>query len=245
MQRESKDTTLNRIKRLYELFHEGAIPTLAVHEVHPELDRASRENYLYFTLPVCLNFQRSSPAMWRSALATFNDPETNYLFFPEKAAGHQREQIQKDLAKHRLALQPNRHTDIWIAISETLYRHFNSDPRQLLALAGFNVSHIISLIQLEMRESFPYLRGTKLSNYWLLILSKFTDVQLHNMQQLSIIPDTHVIKSTVHLGLAPQKVTPEKVANIWQELLANSEIRPVDMHSVLWNWSRANFQPTV
>lgn len=72
---------VNKIKKLFTLFHEGKIPTLLQHEVRPNLALGSRENYLYFTLPPCINFQRHSPTMWKSALATWNDPKTRYLFF--------------------------------------------------------------------------------------------------------------------------------------------------------------------
>src|SRR5262245_5522350 len=115
---------LEKAKRLFLSFRTGNIPTLAEHEVHPDLDPGSRENYLYFTLPPCINFQRHSPAMWRSALATWSDPKTNYLFFPEKVVKRRRETIQADLVKHKLALQKNKHTDIWIAISTALHRLF-------------------------------------------------------------------------------------------------------------------------
>lgn len=101
---------LEKVKRLIALYEQGLIPTLAQHEVNPGLPRASRENYLYFTLPVCINFQRNSPAMWAAALATWEDPETQYVFSPEKLAETPIEKVRGDLVKHRLALQPNKHT---------------------------------------------------------------------------------------------------------------------------------------
>src|SRR3989338_2497066 len=109
--------TLPRIERLYEAFHGGENPKLAEQQAHPDLEKGSRENYLYFTLPPTINFQRSSPAMWRAALATWEDPETNYVFFPEKVAEKKFEQVQKDLLRHKLALQQNKHPKIWTTIS--------------------------------------------------------------------------------------------------------------------------------
>jgi hypothetical protein len=79
-----ENKTLERVLRLSQLFHSGKIPTLAQHEVHPNHPKGSRENYLYFTLPVCINFQRSSPAMWASALKTYEDKDTQYFFYPEE-----------------------------------------------------------------------------------------------------------------------------------------------------------------
>lgn len=180
----TKQDILKKVLKLQSIFHEGKIPTLPQHEVHPDLDLSSRENYLYFTLPPCINFQRSSPAMWQAALKTWNDPQTNYLFFPEKVALKTREEIQKDLLKHKFALQLNKHTDIWMIISKTLHEYYEDDPR-------------------------------------------------------------NVLQSTIKLGLVEKIVTPQVVEKLWFELLKDSPISPVEMHPVLWNWSRNNFQPEV
>jgi len=236
---------LSRVKKLFHLFQEGGIPTLTQHEVHPGLDKSSRENYLYFTLPPCINFQRNSPAMWRSALATWNDPKTNYLFFPEKVGKTKYDKVQSDLIKHKLGLQPNKHTHIWTTICATLNKFFSNDPRELLGKGDKDVVKVINLIQKEQKEYFTHLRGPKMTNYWLYILSQYTDMKLKNMNEISIIPDTHVLQCSFHLGITKEKSTAEQVAQAWKELLSGSEITPVQMHPVLWNWSRNDFKPDV
>jgi hypothetical protein len=236
---------LARVLKLHQLFLDGAIPTLAQHEVNPNLERGSRENYLYFTLPPSINFQRQSPAMWAAALNTWNDPETNYLFFPEKIAHTTRDNVQKDLLKHKLALQRNKHTDIWIAVSNAFSSHFRSDPRELFKSADWDVVHIHRIIQHDMRKEFPYISGPKMANYWLYILSHYTDAKFKNMQEISIIPDTHVLQCSVKLGLAEPAMGSLEVAAVWKNLLAGGSVSPVEMHPVLWNWSRNNFNPEV
>lgn len=236
---------LEKILKLKKHFENGDIPTLVEHVVNPGLDLASRLNYLYFTLPVCINFQRSSPAMWSSALATYQDQETNYLFYPEKVVLFAREKIQKDLLKHKLALQLNKHTDIWITIATAFNRNFESDPRKLFEMGGFDVVKALKLLQEQYVKDFPYLRGPKLSNYWLYILTLFTDLKLTNMNEISIIPDTHVIKSSEHLGIVPKGADSLQVVAAWKHLLKDQAVNPVDLHPVLWNWSRAGFKPEV
>lgn len=236
---------IDRVEKIYDLFHQGAIPTLTQHEVNPNLDTSSRLQYIYFTLPVCLNFQRSSPAMWASALKTYDDPETNYLFYPEKVVNHKYEKIQKDLRKHGLSVQPNKNTDIWIKISTTLNEQYNNDPRQIIQEGNSDVEKIISIIQKTRKEDFPYLRGPKLSNYWLHILDKYTDIKLKNKDKISIIPDTHIIQSSIHLGVVSKDAKISEIEKAWFDLLKDSKLSPVDMHAVLWNWSRNNFQPKV
>lgn len=240
-----KNHTLIRVKKLLTYFRAGKIPTLAQHEVHPDLALGSRENYLYFTLPVCINFQRSSPAMWQSAYDTYKDLETHDVFFPEWVVETSRSDIQDRLIKHRLALQTNKHTDIWIAICKTLHKFFDDDPREIIAAADNDVLKLLHILQTSHKKQFPYLSGPKLSNYWPFILSEYTDISLRNPHEISIIPDTHVIKSSIHLGLVSAKATSLQIVAVWKELLDGSTITPVEMHPVLWNWSRAGFVPDV
>lgn len=236
---------LTKVKKLYDLFQSGKIPTLEIHEVHPNLEKGSRENYLYFTLAPSLNFQRSSPALWLSANKTYEDLKTQYLFFPEEVVDKPREKIQQDLIKHKLGLQPNKHTDIWMTLSKSLFEQFKADPREVLKTGEMDVVKILNLIQKEKRTYFPYLSGPKMANYWLYILTCYTDVKLTNIEQLSIIPDTHVAQSSVQLGLVDKIEPPEVLEKTWKELLKGSGISPVQMHPVLWNWSRNNFLPAV
>jgi len=240
-----KTKLLKKVSRLYSLYQNGEIKTLPQHEVNPGLHRSTRENYLYFTLPPCINFQRSSPAMWQAALKTWSDPRTNYLFYPEKVARKSFHMIQKDLLTHKLGLQKNKHTEIWTRISKTLHEHFQDDPRNVLREGEFNAKKILVMLQKEKKDIFPYLGGPKMSNYWLYILSRYTNARFTERAYISIIPDTHVIQCSVKLGIVQGSAKPEQVAEAWKHLLESTEIQPVDMHPVLWNWSRNNFSPAV
>lgn len=239
------DTTiLKRVMHLRTLFAHGQIPIVENHEAHPEeLETGSRERYLYFTLVPALNFQRNSPNLWKAAYATWCDPETRYVFFPEKVVAADYETFRTHLTKHKLSLQPNKHAHIWFTISKTLHEQFEGDPRKLLAHTEYDILKTIQLL-LDNKKSFPYLSGPKLSNYWLYILDYFTDVAFTNKHELSIIPDTHIIQSSIRLGLVHETATPEEVAAAWKSLLAGTEFSPSDMHSMLWHWSRNNFTPT-
>src|SRR6266496_73117 len=240
-----KTTSLAQVQRLLDYFKSGAIPRPAQHEVHPELPKGGRDNYLYFTLPVCINFQRSSPAMWAAALSTYQDRATRYVFYPELLAEAEPARVRADLTKYKLALQPNRHVLIWTTIARTLHERYHDDPREILAEANHDAARLIQLLQLTHRAQFPYLCGPKLSNYWPYILSQFTDVQLTSAHEISIIPDTHVLQSIVRLGLVPPGASALHVERAWRELLAGTDLVPSQLHSVLWHWSRNKFHPSV
>jgi len=236
---------LARAQKLAEHFRNGNIPRLAQHEVNPGLEPGSRENYLYFTLAPCLNFQRSSPALWRAANSTYQDSKTNFVFFPEKVMKVSDAELKAALVKHSLAVQTNKHPLIWRAITTSLHNHYSSDPREIIRAGDGDLLKILNLVQVEQKPLFPYLSGPKLSNYWLFILAHFTDVKLKNLNDLSIIPDTHIIKSSIKLGVVPDGASPLDVDLAWRELLRGSELTPLELHSVLWNWSRNDFQPSV
>lgn len=245
MDNNLKKEIIKKVLKLKKNYHQGEIPILSKHEVHPELSISSRLNYLYFTLPVCINYQRNSQAMWKSALKTFHDNATSYLFYPEKIINYSFSKIQKDICKYNLALQKNRHTKIWIKISETLFKYFDADPRKIIQETGNDVVKIKKLISKTMKKSFPYLSGPKMSNYWLFILLQYTDIKLKNLSKVSIIPDTHVIQATDHLGIDTKKLSRNDIEEIWFDLLSETDILPIELHPVLWHWSRNNFMPKI
>lgn len=111
------------ILSIYNRFVNSEDVSSTHHEVNPGLKKSSRENYLYFLMSCTINFQRNSYALWKSSLATWNDPKTNYLFYPEKVVETKFEKLQKDMAKHKLALQKNKHPTIWLKISTTLNKY--------------------------------------------------------------------------------------------------------------------------
>lgn len=237
--KQSNELALIKVKKLITIFANGQIPQMHQHEVNPGLDKSGRLNYLYFTLPVAINFQRSSPAMWVAALKTYTDPETNYLFYPEKVVETLFEKVQQDLLKYKLALQKNKHTQIWMAICKVLHEQYSDDPRQIIRGSQNCVVRVKNVLQITKKKDFPYLSGHKMSNYWLYILHNFTDVKLRNLHKISIIPDTHVLQASIVLGISMPKDKPETVAEKWFRLLKGSGIDPIQMHPILWNWSRA------
>jgi len=183
--------------------------------------------------------------MWAAALKTWEDESTRYLFFPEKLADTPIEKVRNDLLKHRLGLQPNKHTLIWTTIARTLHEYYNDDPRNIIKEADEDAGKLIELLQVAHKKRFPYLSGPKLSNYWPYILSQYTDVEFSNPQEISIIPDTHVLQGSVVLGIVEPGANSKQVEAAWKELLKDTGINPSRVHPALWNWSRNRFEPKV
>ena len=241
-QRLSKNQLLSKVIKLRDLYESGGLGGTS-HEVHPGLDSGSTENYLYFTLVPAINFQRKSESLWRSALETYNDPDTRFVFNPAMVCVGE-DTFRKALTKHGLALQRNKHTKIWFTLCQTLHIHYGGSPKKLLEECDYDVVKVLDTLKTK-KKWFPYLSGPKLSNYWLFILVRFTDVQLRNKHEISIVPDVHITRATKYLGLLPPDApsSPSQVAAVWKDFLSGTGILPIDLHAPLWRWSRRGFKP--
>ena len=66
------------------MYHQGELGGEIMQEdANPKLKKSSLKNYLYFTLPMALNYQRNSYTLWESALKTYQDKETQFVFDPK------------------------------------------------------------------------------------------------------------------------------------------------------------------
>lgn len=80
---------------------------------NPALDKSTKENYLYFTLPMALNYQRNSYTLWECANRTYKDGDTADVFDTKAVVAMDGEQLKEKLLKYKVALQPNKQPIIW------------------------------------------------------------------------------------------------------------------------------------
>ena len=244
----NKKKKIQEIDILYNMWKTGKLGGEVMPEdAHPNLDNNSKENYLYFTLPMALNYQRNSYKLWESALKTYNDEETKFVFNPEQCLEKSFEEVQYALIKYKVALQKQKQTEIWIALCTTFVELFNGDIRQLFDMLDNDVDKIRNYIQKQNKKKFPYLSGTKICNYWLYVIYQYTDRKYKNMECLTVAPDTHVVQATHKLGLIDDEEFNRSdvqliVIDRWNELLKETKYKPIDIHTPLWLWSRNGFK---
>ena len=127
----NKKELLNKAEKLINLYKEGEIGGEVMPEdANPGLEKSSLENYLYFTLPMALNYQRNSYKLWESALKTYNDKETNFVFNPKICLKKTFEEVQSALTKYKVALQKQKQTEIWLKLCNTFIELFDGDIRK-------------------------------------------------------------------------------------------------------------------
>lgn len=245
---EVRKEVLHQIEKLLKMHEKGLLGGEVMPEdANPGLPKGSRENFLYFTLPMALNHQRNSYKLWEAALQTFNDEETRGIFYPEKVAELDDNQLRTSLLKYKLAVQPNKQPKTWRTLCHTFQSLFVGDVRNLLAECHWSVPKILHAVQNSNKKGFPYLSGPKICPYWLYVINTYTNAELSGKDHLTVAPDTHVIQATARLGLIdPNLPGNSKLQNLvnesWKEVLAGSGIALIDIHTPLWLWSRSGFK---
>ena len=245
---KNKDAILKNVELLIKMYNRGELGgEIMPEDENPQLENGSKENYLYFTLPMALNYQRNSYSLWESANKTFKDKDTSFVFNPNIVITKSFEEIQQALIKYKVAIQKTKQTEIWIKLCNTIVNLYGGDIRNLFEDHNNDVNEIRDFIQKENKILFPYLSGTKICNYWLYVIYQYTDKKYKNIECLTVAPDTHVIKSTHKLRLITDSEldrpnVQEIVIDRWQELFENTKYKPIDIHTALWLWSRNGFK---
>lgn len=239
---------LTKAEKLMEMYKKGLLGGEVMPEdANPKLDKGSLENYLYFTLPMALNYQRNSYTLWESALKTYNDPETNFVFNPHECLKRSFEEVQEALIKYRVALQKQKQTEIWLKLCSTIVNDFDGDIRVLFDRLDKDVDKIRDYIQKENKKKYPYLSGTKICNYWLYVIYQYTDMRYININHLNVAADTHVCKASLKIGIITEEEYNSSnvqliVIEKWKEIFKGTKYSPIDIHTPLWLWSRNGFR---
>lgn len=244
----NKKIILDNVDKLIAMYKNGDLGGEVMPEdANPNLRKDSLENYLYFTLPMALNYQRNSYTLWESALKTYTDDETRFVFNPKVCLEKSFEEVQYALTKYKVALQKQKQTEIWLSLCNTFVEIFDGDIRKLFDKLDNDVNKIRDFIQKENKKKFPYLSGMKICNYWLYVIYQYTDRKYKNIECLTVAPDTHVCKATHRLGLiTDDEFNSSNVQQIvidrWQELFKDTKYKTIDIHTQLWLWSRNGFK---
>lgn len=238
-------TDVSKLMRMYETGELGG--EVMPESSNPHFEKSKLENYLYFTLPMALNYQRNFYTLWESALKTYNDEETRFVFNPKLCIEKTFEEVQHALTKYKVALQKRKQTEIWLSLCNTFVELYDGDIRKLFDTLDNDVDKIRDFIQKQNKKKFPYLSGTKICNYWLYVIWEYTDRKYKNIEKLTVAPDTHVIKATYRLGLITSEELNKNDAQLivverWNELFKGTKYKPIDIHTPLWLWSRNGFK---
>jgi len=213
-------------------------------ESNPMMFENQEERLAYFTLPMALNYQRDSYKLWEASLKTYEDATTKDVFDLDAVSKMPIEDLRKKLIKYKLAIQSNKHTATWQTLALAMRKNWGSII-EMLAAVDNDFLKLKTLIREKHKKEFPYLSGPKIFNYWSFIIQQYGGAKLKNSEYIDIAPDTHITKCSVFLGVITQaeaeKLSKDEISLRWLNVLKDSGINPIQMHSPLWFWSRNNF----
>ena len=212
---------------------------------NPGLPKDSESYFMFFTLPMALNYQRNSYRLWESAKNTYEDTDTVDVFSPNMVVNMQTDELRDKLLKYKVALQPNKHPEIWMRLCQTFVSEFEGSVKSFLYQNALTVANIKAYMGAN-KKMFPYLSGTKIMNYWLYVISQYTEAVFVDKENITVAPDTHVIQASVRLGLIePNEISNpnirEIVSDLWNIIFTGTNLNPIDIHTPLWLWSRGGF----
>ncbi|MDQ1913744.1 hypothetical protein RAC89_25410 [Paenibacillus sp. GD4] len=200
------------------------------------------------TLGMSLNYQRNSYALWQSIVQAYTDVNSRWVFNPSAVCRGSIDDLRTALINHRVALQPNRHPEIWKKVAKGIAESsLRGDVFGLIDSVQFDIAALKEIMQIKRKSEFPYLSGPKIFNYWLYVLESYTAVKWKYRNLITVAPDTHILQATVKLGLCSPEVLNgsaedrQTVAEAWEKALSGSGLSPIDVHTPLWLWSRAGF----
>ena len=244
---KDEDEILGKVNNLVRAYKQGKLGGEKMPEdENPHLDKSSKQNYMYFTLPMALNYQRNSYVLWESANKMYTNQNARKVFESTEVCSMSEELLRKYLVEYKVALQPNKQPLIWKRLCETIENKLEGDIRNLFIQNDFSVKEIKEFIH-KNKKDFPYLGGNKICNYWLYVLEQYTDIEFIDREHITVVPDTHVIQASQRLGIiSAQEVQQPNVqillAERWEWLLKKTDLKPIDVHTPMWLWSRGKFE---
>ena len=77
-----------------------------------------------------------------------------------------------------------------------------------------------------------YFQDTKICNYWLYVIWQYTDREYKNIENLTVAPDTHVVKATHRLGLITDEELNRSDVQLmaidrWNDLFKGTKYKPI------------------
>lgn len=243
----NREEILERTNKLVNAYKQGLLggEKMPEHE-NPHLETASIENYMYFTLPMALNYQRNSYVLWECANRMYADEEARKVFDSREVCRMSDEQLRNYLVQYKVALQSNKQPLIWKKLCETIEYKFDGDIRNLFIANNYSVKKTKEYIQ-NNKKDFPYLSGNKICNYWLYVLEQYADIEFVDRENITVAPDTHVVQASQKLGVITEEESHMSnvqiiLAERWAEILSGTELKPIDVHTPMWLWSRGKFR---
>jgi hypothetical protein len=216
------------------------------------VETGSSAHALFLTLTVAIDYMRDADQLWTASRATYEDPNTRYLFDPHQVTLTPNKTVERDLSIHGLTRKPIRDADIWITLCRTFQDRYQGKVESLMAENGWKAPAIAKYVSRQEQSAyFPNLRGPKISLLWVRMMNdNWKGHRLVNLDQVELPVDVHTAAATVMGGYVNGNykgdfpMLREAVQAVWRKACQGTELYPLQLDEPLWHLSRNGCRKT-
>jgi endonuclease III len=156
------------------------------------LKEGTKEHALYLTYIVSIDYMVDAEKLWKKSRGAYElYPER---FTPEKILKVSQRSVEL-FVKQLGARYYKNAAKTWKKISEILLDKYDGDPRNLTP-QRMNIAEVKKNL-----KDFPYLRGNKLSNFYIRVMGETGLFELKNLNELDVPVDKQVARFTIYSGV--------------------------------------------
>jgi len=156
------------------------------------LKEGTKEHALYLTYVISIDYMTDAEKLWKKARGMYElHPER---FTPEKIIEVSQGSVELYTKKLGARFYKNG-AKTWKTISKILLDKYDGDSRNITPKP-------IDIAEAKKRlKEFPYLRGNKLSNFYIRVMGETGLFKLTNLNELDIPVDKQVARFTIYSGV--------------------------------------------
>jgi endonuclease III len=200
------------------------------------LKAGTREYALFLTYVISIDYMTDAVKLWERSRGAYElHPER---FTPEKILKASPRSVEVFVRKLGARYYMNA-AKTWIKISRILNDKYDGDPRNI-------TKETLEIVEVKRRlKDFPYLRGNKLSNFYIRAMGEPRLFKVKNLNELDIPVDKQVARFTMYtgvlkllseqfIGCAQEKPMRDYVEEAWRNAAKKLGTAPWKLDEPIW-----------
>ncbi len=156
------------------------------------MEEGSKEHDLYLTYVISIDYMTDAVKLWRKSRGAYElHPER---FTPEEILKVSPRTVETFVKRLGARFYSNA-AKTWIKISRLIVDNYDGDPRNLTK-EPLEINEVKRLLQ-----DFPYLRGSKLSNFYIRVMGETELFKINDLNELDIPVDKQVARFIMYTGV--------------------------------------------
>jgi len=192
----NEEKSIKIAEKLLDLFYgrRGFFEDYLMPEYIPprNLIEGSREHALYLTYVISIDYMTDAEKLWRNSRRAYElYPER---FKPEAILALDKPALER-FVRGMGARFSSAGANTWRRISKILLDKYDGDPRNI-------TKETLTIKEIKDKlDEFPYLRGNKLSNFYIRAMGEKELFKIKNIDELDIPVDIQVARFTIYTGI--------------------------------------------